>query len=101
MLTARAHADAIAAPAIGAAVTVGALGLAHTAVDAVTGSVSALLPTLDERFELSGAELGALVATVSASSLLAQPLAGRFADRIGPKKVATGGALVSSVLLAM
>ena len=101
MFPARARADVTVAPTIGATVTVAVLGLAHTAVDAVAGSVSALLPTLEDRFELSGSELGSLVATISVSSLLAQPLAGRVADRIGSKKGAVVGALVSSVLLAL
>lgn len=78
-----------------------ALATTHVAVDAVAGSVGALLPALGERFELTGAELGALVATFSASALLAQPLGGHLADRFGARRVAAMGAVTASVLLAL
>ena len=101
MSTSRASAPSNLTANAGASAAVAALAVAHVGVDAVAGSVTALLPILDDRFELSGTVVGSLIATISASSLLAQPLAGRFADRVGPKKVAVGGAVVSSVLLAL
>ena len=87
--------------AVGATASVVVIAAAHTGVDSVTGSVSALLPILEDRFTLSGAQVGALVATMSVSSLLSQPLVGRYADRIGAKKVTAAGAVVSSALLAL
>ena len=78
-----------------------ALAATHVAVDAVAGSVGVLLPALGERFELTGAELGALVATFSASALLAQPLGGQLADRLGARRVTAAGAVAASVLLAL
>ena len=84
--------------ATAAVVTVAA---SHAGVDAVTGSISALVPTLDRRFGLSAGEVGTLLATLSASSMLAQPLGGRLADRIGAKRVAAAGAVVASALLSL
>ena len=88
------------APVVGAA-GLAALAAAHVGVDAVSGAVSVLLPILDERFALTGAEVGAMVATISVSALLAQPLAARLADRIGPKVVAAAGAIAAAGLLAL
>ena len=89
--------------AAGTTATAAAITLAasHAGVDAVTGSISALVPTLDRRFGLSAGEVGTLLATLSASSMLAQPLGGRLADRIGAKRVAAAGAVVASALLSL
>lgn len=86
-----------------ATATAAALTLAasHAGVDAVSGSISALVPTLDRRFGLGASEVGTLLATLSASSMLAQPLGGRLADRIGAKRVAAFGAVVASALLSL
>lgn len=76
------------------------LTASHTATDALTGALSALLPTLQQRFTLSETSLALLVATLSFSSSITQPLAGALADRIGARAVAAGGALLTAVLLA-
>jgi MFS transporter, FSR family, fosmidomycin resistance protein len=83
------------------AAAVAALAASHAGVDAVTGSISALLPTLEARFELSGSGVATLLATLSASSMLAQPVVGRLADRIGARAVAAGGAVVAAGLLSL
>ena len=86
------------ATATAAVVTIAA---SHAGVDAVTGSFSALLPTLDRRFGLSAVEVGTLLATLSASSMLSQPIIGRVADRVGSRRVAAAGAVLASGLLSL
>ena len=83
------------------AATVAALAAGHAGVDAVTGSISALLPMLEARFHLSGSAVATLLATLSASSMLAQPIVGRVADRIGARAVAASGAVAASALLSL
>ena len=90
----------VARTATGAA-AVAALAASHAGVDAVTGSIAALLPTLEARFELSGSGIATLLATLSASSMLAQPTIGRLADRIGSRAVAAGGAVLAAGLLSL
>ena len=90
----------VARTATGAA-AVAALAAGHAGVDAVTGSIAALLPTLEARFELSGSAIAALLATLSASSMLAQPIIGRLADRMGSRAVAAGGAVLAAGLLSL
>ncbi|HZG94842.1 MAG TPA: MFS transporter [Mycobacteriales bacterium] len=85
----------------GATGSVAALSALHLGVDAVSGSISALMPAIADRFQLGATEVGALVGTFSASSLLMQPLAGRMADRIGARRLAITGAIVSSALLGL
>jgi FSR family fosmidomycin resistance protein-like MFS transporter len=80
---------------------VAALAAGHAGVDMVTGSISAMLPTLEARFGLSGSAVATLLATLSASSMLSQPLIGRIADRIGARAVAAGGAFIAASLLSL
>ena len=90
----------IAVPALGSAAAIATVALSHSAVDIAGGSVSALMPTIRHRFHLSAAGIGALVAAVALCTSMAQPLAGRMADRLGAKRVAAAGAVLSSVLLS-
>ena len=98
----RSHLSArtMAVPALGSAAAIAAVALSHSAVDIAGGSVSALMPTIRHRFDLSAAGIGALVAAVALCTSMAQPLAGRMADRLGAKRVAATGAVLSSVLLS-
>ena len=91
----------MAVPALGSAAAIAAVALTHTAVDLTGGTVSALMPTIRHRFHLSAAGIGALIAVVAVCTSMAQPLAGRIADRLGAKRVAATGAVLSSVLLSM
>ena len=92
-----------AAPAAAMAATgaVAVVAAAHAGVDAVSGSVAALLPTLEGRFELTGGQVGLLLATLSTASMLSQPVVGRVADRVGMKKVAVAGAITAAALLSL
>ena len=92
---------AVGVPTLGSAAAIAAVALTHTAVDLTGGTVSALMPTIRHRFHLSAAGIGALIAVVAVCTSMAQPLAGRVADRLGAKRVAATGAVVSSVLLSM
>lgn len=78
-----------------------ALAATHAGVDAVSGSVAALVPAIGERFSLSGSGIAVLLAALSASSLLAQPLVGRLADSFGARRVAVAGGLLAATLLSL
>jgi MFS family permease len=62
------------------------LTLSHGAVDAVASINAALLPTLHQRFGLTETGLVLLVAVLSVSSSVTQPLFGALADRDCPQK---------------
>ncbi len=63
--------------------------------------LAALLPTLQVRFGLSEAVLALLVATLSFSSSVLQPIFGALADRHGRRLVGALGILTSSSLLSL
>ena len=67
----------------------------------MSGGIGALLPTLKDRFSLNSMQAGAIIATLAASTALAQPIGGRVADRIGARRVAGFGAVLTSALLAL
>jgi len=77
------------------------LALAHFTGDALNSILSALLPTLQERFGLSATTLALLVATVWFGSSLTQPLFGALADRLGRRLVGSLGIIVNTVLLSL
>ena len=62
--------------------------------------LSAFLPLyLAHDLKMPAALLGAYLAMVQASGMVATPLAGTLSDRIGPKRVATAGMLATSLAL--
>jgi MFS transporter, FSR family, fosmidomycin resistance protein len=75
--------------------------LIHTISDAVTNMLSALLPTLQNRFGLTGATLAMLVATLSFSALVTQPLFGALADRMGHRRIAALGVIFNAILFSL
>lgn len=75
--------------------------LVHTVSDAVTNMLSALLPTLQDRFGLTGTTLAMLVAALSLSALLTQPLFGALADRIGHRRIAALGVIFNAILFSL
>jgi MFS transporter, FSR family, fosmidomycin resistance protein len=75
--------------------------LAHATVDALSGTLAALLPTLKVRFGLSETALAALVATLSFSSSVTQPLFGGIADALGRRRVAAFGVILCAALLSL
>ncbi|HEU0296396.1 MAG TPA: MFS transporter [Anaerolineales bacterium] len=73
----------------------------HTVSDAVTNMMSPLLPTLQDRFTLTETTLALLVATLSLSALVTQPIFGALADRIGHRRMAALGVIFNSILFSL
>ena len=75
--------------------------LVHIASDAVTNMLSALLPTLQIQFALTETTLAMLVAALSLSALMTQPLFGALADRIGHRHIAAWGVIFNAILFSL
>lgn len=75
--------------------------LVHTTNDSFQAMLAALLPTLQQRFTLQEGTLALLVATLSFSSSVLQPVFGAIADRFGRRRVGALGVMVSSVVLSL
>jgi FSR family fosmidomycin resistance protein-like MFS transporter len=74
---------------------------AHAVNDSFSGMLAALLPTFQVRFGASETLLAALVATLSFSSSVTQPVFGALADRLGRRLVGALGVVGSSGLLSL
>lgn len=79
----------------------GLLVAVHATNDAFTSMLAALLPTLQVRFGLTETVLAMLVATLSFSSSVTQPLFGGVADRYGRRLMAALGVATSSAVLSL
>lgn len=77
------------------------LAVVHLASDAVTSIFSALLPTLQYQFGLTGTGLALLVAALAFSTSLTQPLFGALADRLGQRQVGALGVILNAGLLSL
>lgn len=77
------------------------LSLLHLYSDALTSMLTALLPSLQDRFGLNATQLATLVAVSSLTSNASQPLLGGLADRFGAGRVAAIGALAGAALLSL
>ena len=77
------------------------LALVHTVNDAITAILGALLPTLQERFEIGPTVIAAIVAVFWVASSVTQPALGSLAEDIGLRAVAAGGVLLSSLFLSL
>ncbi len=77
------------------------LAFAHFLGDSMNSMLSALLPTLQERFGLSATVLALLVATIWFSSSMTQPLFGALSDRVGRRTVGSLGVILNTALLAL
>lgn len=73
----------------------------HATNDSFGSMLAALLPTFQLRFGLSEGMLALLVATLSFSSSVLQPLFGSIADRLGRRLVGALGIIMSSSLLSL
>jgi FSR family fosmidomycin resistance protein-like MFS transporter len=73
----------------------------HTVSDAITNMLSALLPTIQIRYGLAETTLAFLVATLSFSALVTQPLFGALADRIGHRRIAGLGVIFNAILFSL
>jgi FSR family fosmidomycin resistance protein-like MFS transporter len=77
------------------------LALVHATNDAFTSMLAALLPSLQARFGLGETVLASLVAMLSLSSSVMQPLFGVLADRLGRRLIGALGVIASSSLLSL
>lgn len=77
------------------------LALVHTVNDAITAILGALLPTLQERFEVGPTTLALIVAVFWIASSVTQPLLGSLAEDIGLRTVAALGVLASALFLSL
>lgn len=77
------------------------LVVVHMTNDAFSSMLAALLPSLQLRFGLSETLLATLVATLSFSSSMTQPIFGALADRFGRRLVGSLGVITSSGLLSL
>lgn len=75
--------------------------LVHTVSDAVTNMLSALLPTLQSLFALTETTLAMLIAALSLSALMTQPLFGALADRLGHRRIAALGVIFNAILFSL
>jgi MFS transporter, FSR family, fosmidomycin resistance protein len=87
--------------ALGGAGLTAFLTITHATNDAFTSMLSALLPTFQARFGVTETVLAVLVAVLSFSSSVTQPLFGALADRLGRRLVGSLGVIVSSCLLGL
>ena len=77
------------------------LVIAHAVNDSFTSMLAALLPTFQARFGVSETILAMLVATLSFSSSVTQPVFGAISDRLGRRLVGALGVAGSSALLSL
>lgn len=77
------------------------LVVAHAVNDSFSTMLAALLPTFQARFGASETLLALLVATLSFSSSVTQPVFGALADRLGRRVVGALGVIASSALLSL
>ena len=86
---------------IGGTAVTSLLFAAHFFNDLFSGTLAALLPTLQLRFGVSELTLAVFVACLSFSSSVLQPLFGAVADRLGRRLVAAAGVIVTSTFLSL
>jgi len=86
---------------IGGTALTSLLFAAHFFNDLFSGTLAALLPTLQLRFGVSELTLAVFVACLSFSSSVLQPLFGAVADRLGRRLVAAAGVIVTSTFLSL
>ena len=77
------------------------LALVHSVNDVLTATLGALLPTVQARLGAGTTTLAVLVAALSISSSLSQPLLGALADRVGLRTVAGLGVAVGAAALSL
>ena len=73
----------------------------HTVSDAVTKMLLTCCLRSKFRFALTETTLALLVATLSLSALVTQPLFGALADRIGHRRIAALGVVLNAVLFSL
>ncbi|NIM07002.1 MAG: MFS transporter, partial [Armatimonadetes bacterium] len=74
---------------------------AHMAVDLLNGQRSILLAVLSIPLGLTNSLIGLVSSLYILSASVSQPLFGEFADRFGPRWVATGGVFWMALMFSM
>jgi MFS transporter, FSR family, fosmidomycin resistance protein len=77
------------------------LALVHAVNDILTATLGALLPTLQARLAAGTTTLAVLVAALTISSSITQPVLGALADRLGLRRVAGIGVALGAVSLSL
>ncbi|MFD2091895.1 MFS transporter [Blastococcus deserti] len=77
------------------------LALVHAVNDILTATLGALLPTLQARLAAGTTTLAALVAALTVSSSITQPVFGALADRLGLRRVAGAGVALGAVSFSL
>lgn len=77
------------------------LAFVHTVNDATTAILGALLPTLQERFELGATVLALIVAVFWVASSVTQPLFGALAEDVGLRVIGALGVVLAAVFLSL
>jgi len=77
------------------------LAIGHTMIDTFASMPSALLPILQDRFGLTETTLSFVVATLSFSTSVVQPLLGSLSDRYGVRVVGAISIILNTALLSL
>jgi MFS transporter, FSR family, fosmidomycin resistance protein len=77
------------------------MALVHTVNDAITAILGALLPTLQERFELGPATLAIVVAVFWIASSVTQPIFGALGEDVGLRVIGSLGVLMAATFLSL
>lgn len=88
-------------PGVAGGGLVALLALVHLYGDALGAMLTALLPSLQQRFGLSASQLAVLVAVQWLATSMSQPLLGGLADRFGAARVVAVGSLTCAGLFSL
>jgi FSR family fosmidomycin resistance protein-like MFS transporter len=77
------------------------LALVHTVNDGVTAILGALLPTLQERFDVGPTLIAVIVAVYWVASSVTQPLFGSLAEDVGLRTIGALGVVFASLFLSL
>ncbi|MDQ3889831.1 MAG: MFS transporter [Actinomycetota bacterium] len=77
------------------------MALVHTVNDAITAILGALLPTLQERFDVGPTLLAVIVAVFWISSSVTQPVFGALGEDVGLRVIGSLGVLLAAAFLSL
>ena len=77
------------------------MALVHTVNDAITAILGALLPTLQERFDVGPTALAVIVAVFWISSSVTQPIFGALGEDVGLRVIGSLGVLMAAAFLSL
>jgi FSR family fosmidomycin resistance protein-like MFS transporter len=72
------------------------MALVHTVNDAITAILGALLPTLQERFDIGPTTLAIIVAVFWIASSVTQPIFGALGEDVGLRVIGSLGVLMAA-----